>query len=284
MFTTKLQQITPALAGTFLKDNLCNRKVRMNHVNRLKTEILAGRWMITHQGIAFDEDGKLLDGQHRLMAIQAAGKPVQMLVTRGIQTLLNGHGSLAAMDVIDCGKTRTVGDQLHLLHGIVNSNLVAAVCRMINIMLTADSQAARTQTVGQALGVMKIYGEHITRLIEVAQAVKLVRNSPIIAGCAIAAAIAPEITYTFFQQLSNGSGIKAGDPVYALREYIIKFGMGSNREDRNQTLLRTTLAIYHTIEGTNITTSKVGKMGLEYFMSKQPKNVQKIKDIVLGNE
>lgn len=284
MFNTKLQMVSPQMASNFLKDNVCNRKVRIAHVNRLKTEILAGRWMITHQGIAFDEDGKLLDGQHRLMAIQAAGKSVQMLVTRGIQTSLNGHGSLAAMDVIDCGRFRTVGDQLHLMHGVANANLSAGVCRMIASAFTNNSKNARSQTVGQALAILKIYGEHITHLVADAAPFKVVRNSPIIAACTIAAAILPEASYEFFNQLSTGSGIKNGDPVYALREYLIKFGIEKSEEGRRDALLRTVLAIYHSHEGTSIQTSKIGRVGLDFFMTKQPKNVQKVKDIVLGNE
>lgn len=282
MFNTKLQTISPQMAASFLKDNTSNRKIRMAHVNRLKTEILSGRWMITHQGIAFDEDGKLLDGQHRLLAIQAAGKSVQMLVTRGIQTSLNGHGSLAAMDVIDCGRTRTVGDQLNLMHGVMNANLTAGSCKMIGMAFTNRSKISRGQTVGQALSILKIYGDDITEFAHQATHYKLVRNSPIIAACAIAAAILPELAHEFFGQLSTGSGIRSGDPVYALREYLIKFGINKREEGRQDTLLRTILAIYHTHEGTKIQTSKVGKAGLDYFMAKQPKNVEKVKAIVLG--
>ena len=40
--------------------------------------------MTTHQGIAFDENGVLQDGQHRLCAIVSANKPVDMMVTSGL--------------------------------------------------------------------------------------------------------------------------------------------------------------------------------------------------------
>jgi hypothetical protein len=40
----------------------------------------AGRWRLTHQGIAFDTTGLLIDGQHRLWAIAEAKIPVRLRV------------------------------------------------------------------------------------------------------------------------------------------------------------------------------------------------------------
>jgi hypothetical protein len=36
--------------------------------------------MVTHQGIAFDTQGVLVDGQHRLAAIIEADRPVELTV------------------------------------------------------------------------------------------------------------------------------------------------------------------------------------------------------------
>jgi hypothetical protein len=67
----------------------------------------AGNWKLTHQGIAFNCDGTLLDGQHRLAAIVKSGKDIQMLVARGVET-----ENQVAMD--DHAK-RSAGDALSLL-------------------------------------------------------------------------------------------------------------------------------------------------------------------------
>ena len=50
-------------------------------------EIKTGAWKITHQGIAFSTDMVLLDGQHRLIAIQTKSSvTITKLVTFGLES------------------------------------------------------------------------------------------------------------------------------------------------------------------------------------------------------
>lgn len=100
--TTTLETITPAKAAKMLEHNTTNRRVRYQWRDQLAQAIEDGRWRLTHQGIAFNCDGTLIDGQHRLMAIVKAGKPVTMYVTRGMDR--------DALYAIDQGKGRTVVD------------------------------------------------------------------------------------------------------------------------------------------------------------------------------
>ena len=63
-----------------------NRKVSAKTIARFSGAMLRGEWKLTHQGIAFLEDGSLDDGQHRLKAIIEADKvkpgiAVEMMVT-----------------------------------------------------------------------------------------------------------------------------------------------------------------------------------------------------------
>lgn len=82
--TMKLETITPAKAVQYLKCNTTNRKVRKRRIDRLVKAIVEGKWELTHQGIAFNCDGTLLDGQHRLSAIIEANMAVKMWVARHI--------------------------------------------------------------------------------------------------------------------------------------------------------------------------------------------------------
>lgn len=76
--------ITPALAQTYLDANADNRDIRTRTVNRYARLMKRGKWKLTHQGIGFDENGRLVDGQHRLRAIVVADVPVEMMVTTGL--------------------------------------------------------------------------------------------------------------------------------------------------------------------------------------------------------
>jgi hypothetical protein len=71
-----IMEVTPDQAIQWLEGNTHNRPVNQAHVYRLAREIKAGRWRLTHQGIAFDTDGLLIDGQHRLWAVVEAKLPV----------------------------------------------------------------------------------------------------------------------------------------------------------------------------------------------------------------
>ncbi len=81
---TEVMTVTPEMATLFLENNEGNRSVSASKVAAHVATIQSGAWKLTHQGIAFSPEGRLLDGQHRLMAIKDANQPVQIMVTWNI--------------------------------------------------------------------------------------------------------------------------------------------------------------------------------------------------------
>jgi hypothetical protein len=70
--------ITPSLAAIWLQSNTKNyRKISRVHVKNLKSELTGNVWMTTCQGIGFDTEGTLVDGQNRLTAIVESGVTVE---------------------------------------------------------------------------------------------------------------------------------------------------------------------------------------------------------------
>ena len=100
------ETITPEIAAEYLKHNTNNRNIRTSHVEYLSNAIKRGEWVLSHQGIAFNEHGVLIDGQHRLQAIIKSGIAVQMLVSRNV-------GS-DVFKVTDGHARRSYGDILHM--------------------------------------------------------------------------------------------------------------------------------------------------------------------------
>jgi hypothetical protein len=95
--------ISPARAQEYLSKNRANnRGVSTTHVNKLAKEMTDGNWRPTHQGIAFDRNGKLIDGQHRLQAIIKSKKAVFIAVAYNVDPEI--------FDVIDWSKTRNATD------------------------------------------------------------------------------------------------------------------------------------------------------------------------------
>jgi len=82
--TMEVVNITPKLAAEYLSCNSGNRPINPNHVNTLLNEFNTNRWLLNGQPIAFDANGKLADGQHRLTACIRLNKNFQSWVVRGV--------------------------------------------------------------------------------------------------------------------------------------------------------------------------------------------------------
>lgn len=118
------EDITPELARKYLAHHGGNRNLNANAVADYARDMAAGRWHLTHQGIAFSDTGELLDGQHRLQAIIRAGIAVRMYVTKGVDP--------DAFKVLDTGRQRTLADRFQI-EGAKNANQLAAVARKVTL-------------------------------------------------------------------------------------------------------------------------------------------------------
>jgi hypothetical protein len=104
IITSELLVITPELAREFLSYNYSNRPINKLIVKKYAKAMKNGDWKLTHQGIAFDERGHLIDGQHRLFAIIEAEVNIPML------KLVYDSTVESLQYPIDIGKTRTIAD------------------------------------------------------------------------------------------------------------------------------------------------------------------------------
>lgn len=116
--TTIDEVITPAIAREYLKKNTDrNRKLSKKVVENYAATMREGNWYATHQGIAFNNKGELIDGQHRLKAIIEANVPVVMNVTRGVES---ENGFYA----VDIGRKRTMADTINM-----SDEILPEICR-----------------------------------------------------------------------------------------------------------------------------------------------------------
>lgn len=99
---TTTMEISPEMARLMLSASPGNRLIRQWHINVLVAAQKRGEWLLTHQGAAFDWNGQLRDGHHRLMACAQSGVTITMRVTFGLDP--------ASFDAVDQGVLRTVAD------------------------------------------------------------------------------------------------------------------------------------------------------------------------------
>lgn len=101
-----VENITPKLAAKYLLRNRNNRHLSEKTIAPLVQDMVNGNWRLTGEAIKFDTDNNLIDGQHRLVAIERAGISLPVLVIRGVEP--------EAQLVIDTGRKRTGGNALQI--------------------------------------------------------------------------------------------------------------------------------------------------------------------------
>lgn len=208
--TTKVETITPEIATEIIeKHNPRNRNISETTVDAYTTDMKNKRWTLTHQGLAFDENGDLIDGQHRLWAIILSGCSIEFNITRGIPVKQNKGGiEINSMDNIDNGRLRSVGTQLGLSHGIKNSACVSGTCRQIAAIITEPNASARGRfAVGAAMIVHGAYGDDIQAVFAALENRK--RRAFILAPMAMYHHGEPAKALEFCQQVSSLENMSA---------------------------------------------------------------------------
>lgn len=124
---TQFQTITPKMAAEWLSKNHSNRSVSKQVIRQYASDMSNGKWLRSHQGILIGKNGNLIDGQHRLSAVVAAGVDVEMLVC------IDESFESALMSNIDIGRKRLASVSLGInSHDSAVCALLLRVCKGIN--------------------------------------------------------------------------------------------------------------------------------------------------------
>lgn len=116
-------EFTPELAFKFLEANNINRVLHHWYAAKIAKDMEAGEFHLTHQGIAVDKNGFVIDGQHRLWAVILSGKTILMMVTYNV--------TKAALLVIDRGIQKSTADIIKITgHGDGKTKSVATLRSM----------------------------------------------------------------------------------------------------------------------------------------------------------
>lgn len=120
--------VTPEMAREWIDaGNVDNRRIRSTVVRRYAAKMERGDWKPTHQGVAFSAR-RLIDGQHRLLAVIASGASQWMVV------FLNQDDD--TFGALDRGQTRTLRDDLP-----INPHIVDGMA-WLSRLLMGDGKAA----------------------------------------------------------------------------------------------------------------------------------------------
>lgn len=211
--------ITPKVAAEMLEKNTCNRQISKSHVANLAREISEGRWKANGDTIVMNGE-RLIDGQHRLLAIIEASVPVRTLLVTGVAS--------DVFDTKDVGKRRLPGDALTVVGEKDVNNMAAAVGVLIRYEAgtifpskTSGSYVSNSEIVE---GIAKYPGLRESLAAMYPLSIGRWMSTSMAAACHyLFSQVDPVAATEFFSLLANGENLTRGNPVYQLRERLYEF-------------------------------------------------------------
>lgn len=208
--------VTPELARQWLLLNNSNRTLQRKRVEDYAREMKAGRWYVTHQGVAFYDDGSLCDGQHRLAAIVMSGCTQEMRVTWGIQRV-EGRG-------IDLVNQRDSRSQLEIEKQITVPFRAADIARNLPA-LVYEMGSPRRLSVHELETYLAKYASGIAMTIRVFSShVRGLSSVAVRSAFAYAYPTNRERVEEIASSFVAGEGLRPGSQLIKLRDRAIRLG------------------------------------------------------------
>jgi hypothetical protein len=178
-----------------------------------------GRWKFNGDTICLNGD-RLIDGQHRLMAVVKSGVTIDALVVDGLPS--------DVFDTKDIGKQRTAADTLST-HGEVNCRSLSAALLVVDKYITGRV-SRRVQYTNIEIEDLLHKHPDIRRSVVLCLRTKKLVPPSIMAGLHYLFSRKDETAADkFVSQLISGSGLVDGDPIYVLRERIMQNSISKSK-------------------------------------------------------
>jgi hypothetical protein len=209
-----IETITPELAREWLALNSHNRPIRRLAVETMARDITAGAWSENGETIKFN-GADLIDGQHRLLAVIEADKPIKSVVIRDADE--------EAQLTTDRGSRRTLGNDLHLRGYKSANNLAAAITLLWQIDRSPQGSIMHARpTVREAVALAE-NTPALADSVRVADQVSRSTGLSIPVGAVLHMKtwdIDQEDAAYFWERLADGVDLESGHPILQLRKAL----------------------------------------------------------------
>lgn len=208
-----------------------NRKASDRVVAEYAQEMLAGRWVLSHQGLAFNSRGVLVDGGHRLRAVVLAAETNPDIVVPFLVSFNVPEEATMAMDV---GKRRLPNDFL-TMEGETNTTALAGVIRMAlcydYVPYSGPESWTRYRVTPAVQGdYLDKHPELRDALNEAANLRRLFKVSAIGGFIYLAKRERPDVDVdAFLDGLRYGANLEKNDPALVLRDLMLNTRKANRR-------------------------------------------------------
>lgn len=212
----QVEVIGPKEARYLLRLNTRNRSIRKTAVETMARDMRAGLWVMNGEAIKISDDERVIDGQHRLLAVVESGCMIPMLVVRGLP--------FSSQQTVDLGTKRSLGDQL-LLAGDTSATMLAAIVRFAWYMDNYGKPKAFG--VSASHSELRAYLDTHPEIRESAPLATRARTSTIRYVSSVAGGLhylmdrKSGVADEFWDHLIEGDA-PAGTPIFVLREALLR--------------------------------------------------------------
>jgi hypothetical protein len=259
--SVKTETITPEKAHANLAKSPGNREINWHYVLSLVVAMEQGKWNSGAEDIVFDEDDAFIDGHHRMHAVIQFGKPVEMLVKRGV--------TRGTRNVLNTGRPRSIAD-LFKMTDRDDSYLAqrkASLNTCISLIVPGTPPSLRTLDAYDSW--MRQFKEGVDAMIELGRvkgkSAAPFRIGPVSGALAFAYKTAPKKITAFAEAIRDGEMLTVGQPAYTIRTLLsgrLGRSSGGDRMALSKKVLSAALA---ELESRSYGKAQAGEEGLTYF-------------------
>lgn len=215
--------VTPDKAKELLGKNISNRRVKDQKIDRYAKDMKMGKWKRgTCEFIKIASNGRILDGQHRLLAIIKSGTSCYLQFAYNVEE--------GVFDVLDTGSNRN-GSDVFKIAGVKNESTLPSIIQQCyqlkngNVSVTSVAQQNRltnAELLQEYLKDEQFWQDVARRSMVWYDAFAKILQPSVIGGFyAFFSSIHPESAYDFMDQLTTGRNIE-NDVVNQLRNRLMK--------------------------------------------------------------
>lgn len=225
-YRVEIREITPDQARKWLEFNEGNRKVKRSSVRFLKNQLSAGKWKLTGETICFDASGRLVDGQHRLIAITETGISAVSMIVWGIPA--------ESQSVMDTGTNRAFVDVISMAYpDAVDPSGVGSACKFVMSFHNGrfgigidgghkDHKPDNTDVLNFLDANPDFFEFYNYSRKHYLGGDRVVTKNVFIGMWWILSEYGAKASDDFFTKLSTGLGVTATDPIHVFRSILIR--------------------------------------------------------------
>jgi len=239
---SRVQTITPAKAAEMLGGNTSNRPLSKRVVQTLAEAMKRGEWKVTHQGVAIDTNGVLVDGQHRLAAIVEADLPVEMTVFTEVPA--------DTFDVLDTGKRRNAADVL-AIEGEQSTHQLAAMVRTVwlydnrrDLHWSGGGTSVSNQQILETLEANPKIRDFVAVGEQLASEVGMIKSAGGAASYLVSRVNTAKQLEPWFSGVIDGAGLGKGDARLRFRNHMLNMARREAGEVRRRRDTREHVGLY----------------------------------------